>query len=311
MVAVLGIAASTQAGIATEFTVDDGANILDGAVFATSIDGADTWTESVGSPGVFGAVGSNASLTISAASGAGAVWNGVYTRYDATGGAAPFVGAYQDSGSSYGTLGLTADQGGAATYWEDGAGNQLYFLVVMNAGATAASDGAAVVQDNFGSYNSAFLSSVGGANPGFSDPTGGIGSVSVIPEPGTISLMSLSTVGLFLTRTIRRRKRIGGSVMPIRSVPLCDSFLSEQDWRCETVDVEEVTEENGLFTQLSESINQQMVRVSTTYRAIEKTFWNRMVQRYENRLERRQNRVLLLKKNTIRRLDEFLALIMK
>jgi len=132
-----------------------------------------------------------------------------------------------------------------------------------------------------------------------------------IPEPGTISLMSLSTVGLFLTRTVRRRKRLGRTVMPIRRTPLCDSFLSEQEWCCETIEVEEITEEQGLLAQCAAYISERMARISAAYREIEKSFWNRMVKRYENRMERRKNRLLLFKKNAIHRLDEFLALIMK
>ncbi|MDF7806273.1 hypothetical protein P4E94_02415 [Pontiellaceae bacterium B12219] len=305
MVAVVGIAAATQAGIATEFTVDDDSHILDGAVLSTYIDGADTWTESVGSPGVFGAVGSNATLTISNASGAGAAWNGVYTYYNGTG-QGPFVGAYQDSGDSYGTVGLTPDQEAAVPYWENGTGNQLYFLLGLATGTTAASDGAAVVQDNFGGLKQLYLES-----PSFGTPVGGLGSITVIPEPGTISLMSLSTVGLFLTRTLRRRKRLGRTMMPIRRVPLCDSFLSEAEWRSEADQIEELGTEESVIAQFTVAVKGRYVAVSTKYRELEKAFWNRMVMRYENRLEKRSVRFVRLKKGATHYLDEFLAMIMK
>jgi hypothetical protein len=311
MVAVLGIAASVQAGIATEYTVTNDGHLLDGAVFSTFVDGADVWVESVNSADSFGAVGSNATLTISGAAGTGSAWNGVYTYYDGNGGAAPFVGAGQETGASFGAAGLSADQVAYGSYWGDGAGNKLVFLVQMLDGATAASDGAAVVQGNFGSFNNVYLQAVSGGNPSFAANPTGVGSVSVIPEPGTISLMSLSTVGLFLTRTIRRRKRIGKTLMPIRRTALCDSFLSEQEWRCETAQLEELDAEDGLVLQITASVQNRYAVVSGKYREIEKLFWNRMVRRYETRLERRSVRMERLKKGTVHRLDEFLALIMK
>lgn len=308
MVAVMGITASSQAGITTDFTVDDAAHLLDGAVFSTFVEGADTWSE--GAPGSFGAAGSNATLTISGALGAGADWNGVYSYYNGTG-IGLFVGASQEGGASYGTAGLTVDQEAAVPYWQDGTGNQLYFLVAMNAGTTIASDGATVVQDNFGGFNGLLLRSVGGSNPSFLDPTGGVGSVNVIPEPGTISLMSLSTLGLFFTRTIRRRKRFGQTLVPIRRVPLCDAFISEDVWiNADCVEEGDVQTE-GMGQLLLGKLTRYFQYFAAQYQKLDKAFWDRMVKRHERRVERRQVRLLSLKKKTLHGLDEFLALIMK
>ncbi|WP_168442517.1 PEP-CTERM sorting domain-containing protein [Pontiella desulfatans] len=52
------------------------------------------------------------------------------------------------------------------------------------------------------------------------------GSVSVIPEPATLSLMGMASSGLFWARRIRRRRRFGRSVMPVEGLAM-DRFFEE------------------------------------------------------------------------------------
>ncbi|VGO14797.1 hypothetical protein PDESU_03366 [Pontiella desulfatans] len=136
--------------------------------------------------------------------------------------------------------------------------------------------------------------------------------VVAIPEPGTISLMSLSTVGLFLTRTIRRRKRFGSSLMPIRRTPLCDSFVSAQEFQ--GMDEEDALEDS-YFAELSLQLRQSVVdcinSAVSVFRRLDMTFWNRMVVVHERRVERRRMVLATIKKKALHGFDEFLALIMK
>lgn len=135
--------------------------------------------------------------------------------------------------------------------------------------------------------------------------------VVAIPEPGTISLMSLSTVSLFLTRTMRRRKRVGQSLMPVRREPLCDVFVSEQEWRSAYHEIED----DGYFTELGRQLRSLVVSrvnaVAGGWRSLDRLFWSRMVARHERKVAKRKARIETFKKKALHGFDEFLALIMK
>ncbi len=135
--------------------------------------------------------------------------------------------------------------------------------------------------------------------------------VVAIPEPGTISLMSLSTISLFLTRTIRRRKTIGKTLIPIRREPFCDSFVTEQEWRgsAEAIVEEGILAELGL--RLKQSVHEIATQCINHYRRIDATFWNHMVERHERRMAKRRMIGLTIKKKTLNGFDKFLELIMK
>lgn len=129
--------------------------------------------------------------------------------------------------------------------------------------------------------------------------------VAAIPEPGTISLMGLSTISLFMTRTIRRRKTLGKSLVPVRRVRGCDVF----DEHAAAADMEE----EGL--DLAEFFKTCVVEVKTSFQqsheSISVRFWNHMVARHERRVARRVAFRASFKKKALGALDGFLALIMK
>ena len=134
--------------------------------------------------------------------------------------------------------------------------------------------------------------------------------VVAIPEPGTISLMSLSTVGLFLTRTVRRRKRLGISLVPIRRQHLCDTFGSEREWNAG-----KTHEDEDYIAMLSDVLKQNMQdfwhRLTGYCGSLDRAFWNRMVLAHERKVERRIAFRATMRKKALNGLDRFLAMIMK
>lgn len=131
--------------------------------------------------------------------------------------------------------------------------------------------------------------------------------VVAIPEPGTISLMSLSTISLFLTRTIRRRKLLGKSLLPIGHGRFCDTFSADEEWGAA------VTEVSGsdYFAEHKKAAKARLVSVLEIIHArcnsLDRNFWNRMVEVHERRVVRRA----AFKRRVINGFDSFLALIMK
>jgi len=134
--------------------------------------------------------------------------------------------------------------------------------------------------------------------------------VVAIPEPGTMSMMSLSTVGLFMTRSIRRRKRLGQTLLPVRREHLCDTFNSESEWNVGM----EVENDDALIVLLSVlkdgclKLSSEVVRV---HQSIDKAFWNRMVVVHERQVARRIEFRKTVRKKALGGFDAFLALIMK
>ena len=134
--------------------------------------------------------------------------------------------------------------------------------------------------------------------------------VVAIPEPGTMSMMSLSTVGLFMTRSIRRRRRLGQTLLPVRREYLCDTFNSECEWN---VGVE--GENDAYLTELLSVLKDGCVKlwseVVRMHQSIDKAFWNRMVVVHERKIARRIELRQTLRKRALDGFDAFLALIMK
>ncbi len=138
--------------------------------------------------------------------------------------------------------------------------------------------------------------------------------VVAIPEPGTMSLMGISTCGLFITRRVRRRKLAGSSLMPIRRRPnACDVFEHE-DKAHEYVLVDEIAENNYLSIMMDQVIEWSSAAWSWTYRhykSVDVLFWNKMVVSHEKRVIRSKARRANFKKKVLAGFDAFLALIMK
>jgi hypothetical protein len=132
--------------------------------------------------------------------------------------------------------------------------------------------------------------------------------VASIPEPGTMSLMGLSTIGLFFTRSVRRRKRMGKAVKPVQELAYCDAFLSREEWLQAQSHHEPV--DNGVNEFLSTVLSSAVIcfeRIVGVYRKLDKTFWDWMVARYERKNERRKNR----KGRVLHLVDAILEKIMK
>lgn len=139
----------------------------------------------------------------------------------------------------------------------------------------------------------------------------GMRVVEIIPEPGTISLMSLSTVSLFLTRTIRRRRRAGQTLVPVRRERVCDTFCTEEEFYA----VHAAPEETDLVAEWvaasAERLGIAWNRLSVAYAQFDKAFWNRMVARHERVVARRKAFRLAFKKKAVDGFDAFLATILK
>lgn len=134
--------------------------------------------------------------------------------------------------------------------------------------------------------------------------------VVAIPEPGTMSLMSLSTVGLFMTRSIRRRKRLGQTLMPVRREHLCDTFGTEREWDA-AGDVEKDDVLSVLLSVSKDGCVKLWSDVVRVHHSIDKAFWNRMVIFHEKRVARRIELRRTLRKKALDGFDAFLAFIMK
>ncbi|MEN7972427.1 MAG: SUMF1/EgtB/PvdO family nonheme iron enzyme, partial [Verrucomicrobiota bacterium] len=135
--------------------------------------------------------------------------------------------------------------------------------------------------------------------------------VAAIPEPGTISLMGLSTIGLFFTRNLRRRKLAGKSIFPVRKEHFCDTFSSLEEWESAQNKEPEANHLPGLAQQARAWMLPVWNGVYARYKALDKTFWNHMVARHEHRVARRKAFKKALKKKALDCFDVVLSLIMK
>lgn len=134
--------------------------------------------------------------------------------------------------------------------------------------------------------------------------------VVAIPEPGTISLLGLSTVGLFLARTVRRRKRVR-TLMPVRYKKFFDAYCSQEEW--DMLVLKDVHEPHVI-----EVARDNARRVSATwgyiykvYNRIDVAYWNYMVSSHDRHSIKRKTFWLASKKKALSLLDNFLALIMR
>ncbi len=134
---------------------------------------------------------------------------------------------------------------------------------------------------------------------------------AAIPEPGTISFMSMSTLGLFFTRTVRRRKRLGQTLVPVRREHLCDTFGDSQDRQTADELDEGVDYLALMLSEAKEGCLQLWAMVRHSFKEADKVFWNRMVASHERKVARRNAFRQSAKQKAINRLDAFLALIMK
>lgn len=145
-------------------------------------------------------------------------------------------------------------------------------------------------------------------NAGFED----IGlRVVAIPEPGTLSLMSLSTVGLFVTRSVRRRKKAGKTLFPIGREHFCDTYATMEEWEARFNEVEGQSALAVVEESIQAKLTDVWAKVYAHYKLLDDTFWNYMVASHERRVARKKAFKSALKKNALRSFDAFLSLIMK
>ena len=133
---------------------------------------------------------------------------------------------------------------------------------------------------------------------------------AVIPEPGTMSLMSLSTLGLFATRSIRRRRHLGQSLFPVRSEHLCDAFDGVTEYKAHE-NAENVDALSVMIVVLRDGTLQLWSGLGHLYRSCDKAFWNWMVAVHERRVARQIRRRKAVRKKAIETFDAVLSLIMK
>lgn len=197
---------------------------------------------------------------------------------------------------------------------DDASFDPFYFLI--DGSETEVTDPSLTAQSGFVSGVSVLAGETFAFRMRSIDSTFGSGVVTVsdfqaIPEPGTISLMSLSTVSLFLTRTIRRRKRAGQTLLPVRRERVCDTFCTEEEFYA----VHAVSEESDLVAEWvaasAERLGIAWNRLSGAYSEFDKAFWNRMVARHERVVARRKAFRLAFKKKAVDGFDAFLATILK
>jgi hypothetical protein len=136
--------------------------------------------------------------------------------------------------------------------------------------------------------------------------------VVAIPEPGTMSLMSLSTLGLFFTRSLRRRKLLGKSLLPIGREHRCDYYCTPEEW--ESAQNETAAEPDMLsivWELMRVKAQVTWSRTASAYKEFDRKFWDRMVVIHERRVAKRKAFKAAAKKKTLDGLDAFLALFMK
>ncbi len=141
-----------------------------------------------------------------------------------------------------------------------------------------------------------------------------------IPEPATIGLMSLSTMGLFFTRSLQRRKnRIPARIGPIRGTYLCDSYgaletcvADGEGWAY--VDylprMQEMVHANPLPVWMNtlhtryKALNIVVVKSLDTL--LDKIYWNRLATSMKSE---RDSMALKVKRSFVKCLDAFLEKI--
>jgi hypothetical protein len=136
--------------------------------------------------------------------------------------------------------------------------------------------------------------------------------IVAIPEPATMSLMSLSTLGMFIGRSLRRRRMLGKSLIPIGRERLCDSYCTLDEWENEH---REVASEPDLLSIAWELVQPRIqvawAKTHDGYEKLDRKFWNYMVISHERRIAKRKAFRAAAKKNALNSLDAFLAKIMK
>jgi hypothetical protein len=133
-----------------------------------------------------------------------------------------------------------------------------------------------------------------------------------VPEPGTISLMSLSMLSLCFSRTLRQRRMAGRSLLPVRCEPVCDLFLAAADIEADTgAEMKEAGYLAKMITRTAPHVLAAWNLLSAHGKNMDRAFWNRMVAVHERKTARRAAMKVKLRKKILNQCDALLSLIMK
>ncbi len=100
-------------------------------------------------------------------------------------------------------------------------------------------------------------------------------AVSPIPEPGTISFMGLSSGILLFTRKLRRRKKAGMSLMPIRRK--YDDDISFKSSSTEMPKIECTPPRHMFKKVISEKISEYRRHVANWKKSFSNKFWDQLI----------------------------------
>ena len=122
----------------------------------------------------------------------------------------------------------------------------------------------------------------------------------------------MSTLGLFITRRIRRRKLVGRSLFPVRQEHFCDAYCSVDEW---DTAFEEEKGPVGYLGPIKEVVFPSLQflwgKAYASYKGLDRIFWNRMVTVHESRTLTRKVFRKAFKQKALACFDGFLALFMK
>jgi len=194
-----------------------------------------------------------------------------------------------DLGNTDNESGAGIGDSGGGTFYNDGG---IWKLVGINTARSASG----------GEYDATFSVSM----PYYYDWV-----LETIPEPGAISLIGLSAVGLFLAHTKRRRKLPGASLLPIRREGLCDTFRTLEEPEAHGRVLKGTSDLAGLKQAIKPRLLAAWNNVHVWHKGLDKMFWNHMVVTRERRTARENAIKSTLKKKALNGFDAFLAWVMK
>lgn len=130
-----------------------------------------------------------------------------------------------------------------------------------------------------------------------------------IPEPGTISLMSLWTFGLLLMRDQTRRRSGCNCPLPPRRVYKGDHFAIDREMQRSRSRIQDLLV--GLGRRLKPLFQPAGERICSRYQEYDRLFWNYMVAVHERRTARRRAVKVAFKRKALGWLDACLERMMK
>lgn len=135
--------------------------------------------------------------------------------------------------------------------------------------------------------------------------------VVAVPEPGTMSLMGLSTLGIFLARGHKRRKFMQ-SIVPVKYEKFCDAYVSREEWKAAR-DLQNI--EEPVFQGVVQPVKAKTVSAIHLFKVncknLDRVILDYFAKKHERNVIRYKAFRVNFKENSLKRLDRFLELIMK